>query len=375
MDLKRAGLYIHFPFCRAKCPYCHFTSVPIEGRLIERWQTGLANEAAQSASEDYRVDTLYIGGGTPSLLGPDEMFRTRETLRANFRLDLAEFTLEANPDVRDEAFLQGWKDAGVSRLSVGVQSFDDRVLKILGRGYTARQAEEFLDLARKAGFGTISLDLMIGVPTEKRSSLRTTLGRVREIGPDHVSLYILENVEGLPFESVVSDHPMDEDAAADAYELMRDGLEEAGLRRYEISNFAREGGECLHNLKYWHYESFLGLGPSACSHMGAMRWCNKPGLEAWASALAGGGGGDCREEVRPLPPEESVREALIFGLRLVRGISLGGFTERFGVDVMERFGREVGDLVEEGLILVEGDVLRIPDDKFLLSNQVFRRFV
>ena len=367
------GLYIHFPFCRAKCSYCHFYSVPYERPLFKRWREALGKEASRSAGNDIRVDTLYIGGGTPSLLGPEEIFRTMEILRSVFRLDFAEFTLEANPDVRDEAFLQGWKDAGVSRLSVGVQSFDDRVLRLLGRGYTVRQAEEFLELARKVGFGTISLDLMIGVPTEKRASLRQSLWRVRELGPDHVSLYILENLEGLPFESVVCDHPVDEDAAADAYELMRDGLEEAGLRRYEISNFAREGRECLHNLKYWRYEPFLGFGPSACSHIGAMRWCNKPDLEAWASALAGGG--DCREEVRPLPPEESFKEALIFGLRLVRGVSLGGFKERFGVDVMERFGREVWDLVEEGLILIEGDVLRIPEDKFLISNQVFRRFV
>ena len=373
MDLKRAGLYIHFPFCRAKCSYCHFYSIPYERPLFERWRESLEKEASRSAGNDIRVDTLYIGGGTPSLLGPEEIFRTVEIPRSVFRLDLAEFTLEANPDVRDEAFLRGWKDAGVSRLSVGVQSFDDRILRILGRGYTARQAEEFLELARKAGFRTISLDLMIGVPTEKRASLRKSLRRVRELGPDHVSLYLLENLEGLPFESLVRDRPTDEDAAAEAYELMRDGLEEAGLRRYEISNFAREGWECLHNLKYWHYEPFLGLGPSACSHIGAGRWCNKPDLEAWASALAGGG--DYREEVRPLPPEESVREALIFGLRLVRGVSIGVFKDRFGVDIMERYGREVRDLVEEGLILVEGDVLRIPGDKFLISNRVFNRFV
>ena len=373
MDLKRAGLYIHFPFCRAKCSYCHFYSIPYERPLFERWRESLEKEASRSAGNDIRVDTLYIGGGTPSLLGPEEIFRTVEIPRSVFRLDLAEFTLEANPDVRDEAFLRGWKDAGVSRLSVGVQSFDDRVLRILGRGYTARQAEEFLELARKAGFRTISLDLMIGVPTEKRASLRKSLRRVRELGPDHVSLYLLENLEGLPFEALVRDRPMDEDAAAEAYELMRDGLEEAGLRRYEISNFAREGWECLHNLKYWHYEPFLGLGPSACSHIGAGRWCNKPDLEAWASALAGGG--DYREEVRPLPPEESVREALIFGLRLVRGVSIRVFKDRFGVDIMERYGREVRDLVEEGLILVEGDVLRIPGDKFLISNRVFNRFV
>ena len=372
-SIIRAGLYIHFPFCRSKCSYCHFYSVPYERPLFERFGRALAKEALRSARNDIRVDTLYIGGGTPSLLGPEDISRIVETAKLFFRLELTEFTLEANPDVRDEAFLRGWKEAGVNRLSVGVQSFDDRVLRILGRGYTARQAEEFLELARKAGFRTVSLDLMIGVPTEKRTSLRKSLRRVRELGPEHVSLYILENFEGLPFESFVRRHPMDEDAAADAYELMRDGLEEAGLRRYEISNFAREGGECLHNLKYWRYEPFLGLGPSACSHLGIRRWCNKPDLEAWTLALAEGG--DCREEVRLLLPEESAREALIFGLRLVRGISLGEFKKRFDLNVLERFGNEIHDLAEEGLILIEGDVLRIPEDKLLVSNRVFNRFV
>jgi oxygen-independent coproporphyrinogen III oxidase len=166
---------------------------------------------------------------------------------------------------------------------------------------------------------------------------------------------------------------MEEDAAADAYEFMREGLETAGLRRYEISNFAREGAECLHNLKYWRYESFLGLGPSACSHIGAVRWCNKPAIEDWAAGVAPGG--DPRCEVRDLTPEASLREALISGLRLARGISIEDHNARFGANVLDLFSKEIAELCEDGMLILDGDILRIPEDKLLISNAVFSRFV
>ncbi len=371
--VEKVGLYVHFPFCRAKCPYCHFSSVPYREDLREVWFEGLGKEAARHAAAGFRADTLYVGGGTPSLLGPGDMARMLEVLRANFRLDLAEFTLEANPDPRDSPSLKGWRNTGVSRLSVGVQSFDDRTLGVLGRTYTARQAGDFVRSARHAGFPDVGIDLMIGVPTETPDALKRTMNAVAALGPDHVSLYIMENLEGLPFESFARAYPVDDDAAADAYEFMREGLEAAGLRRYEISNFARDGAECLHNLKYWRYEPFLGLGPSACSHVGAVRWCNKPALEDWAVGLAPGG--DPRDEVRELTPEASLREALISGLRLSRGVLVADLRARYGIDVLDMFHEEIGELRDEGLLVVDGGTLRIPEDKFLISNAVFSRFV
>jgi oxygen-independent coproporphyrinogen-3 oxidase len=371
--VEKVGLYVHFPFCRAKCPYCHFSSVPYREDLRELWFEGLGKEAARHAAAGFRADTLYVGGGTPSLLGPGDIARMLETLRASFRLELAEFTLEANPDPRDSASLEGWRNTGVSRLSVGVQSFDDRMLGVLGRTYTARQAEDFVKGARRAGFPAVGIDLMIGVPTETPDSLRRTMSAVADLGPDHVSLYIMENLEGLPFESFALTHPMEDDKAVDAYEFIRDGLEVAGLKRYEISNFAGEGAECLHNMKYWRYEPFLGLGPSACSHVGSVRWCNTPAIEDWAAGRAPGG--DPRGEVRRLAPEASLREALISGLRLARGVRVVDLVARFGIDVLDMFHKEIGELRDEGLLAVEGGVLRIPGDKFLISNAVFSRFV
>jgi oxygen-independent coproporphyrinogen-3 oxidase len=370
--VEKVGLYVHFPFCRAKCPYCHFSSVPYREDLRELWFEGLGKEAARHAAAGFRADTLYVGGGTPSLLGPGDIARMLEVLRANFRLELTEFTLEANPDPRDVPYLEGWRDMGVSRLSVGVQSFDDRMLGVLGRTYTARQAEDFVRSARRAGFPAVGIDLMIGVPTETPEPLRRTMSAVADIGPDHVSLYIMENLEGLPFEAFARTHPQDDEEAADAYEFMREGLEAAGLRRYEISNFAGEGAECLHNLKYWRYEPFLGLGPSACSHIGAVRWCNKSEIEDWAAGLAPGG--DPRGEVRELTPEASLREALISGLRLARGVSIADLNARFDASVIESFSKEIAELREDGMLLFEGDTLRIPEDRFLVSNAVFSRF-
>jgi len=371
--VEKIGLYVHFPFCRAKCPYCHFASVPYREDLRELWFEGLGKEAARHAAAGLRADTLYVGGGTPSLLGPGDVARMLETLRVSFRLELEEFTLEANPDPRDVPSLGGWRDLGVSRLSVGVQSFDDRMLGVLERTYTARQAEDFVRCARRAGFPAVGIDLMIGVPTETPEPLRRTISAVADLGPDHVSLYIMENLEGLPFEAFAREHPVEEDAAADTYELMRRGLEAAGLRRYEISNFSREGAECLHNLKYWRYEPFLGLGPSACSHIGSVRWCNKPTIEDWASGLAPGG--DPCGEVRDLAPEASLREALISGLRLARGVRVADHNARFGANVLEFFSKEIAELREDGLLILESDTLRIPEDRFLVSNAVFSRFV
>jgi oxygen-independent coproporphyrinogen-3 oxidase len=367
------GLYVHFPFCRAKCPYCHFASVPYREDLRELWFEGLGKEATRYAAAGFRADTLYVGGGTPSLLRPGDLARMLETLRASFSLELAEFTLEANPDPRDVSSIEGWRATGVTRLSVGAQSFDDRMLGVLGRTYTARQADDFIRGARRAGFPAVGIDLMIGVPTETPDSLRRTMSAVADLGPDHVSLYIMENLEGLPFESFARAHPMEDDEAADAYEFIREGLAAASLRRYEISNFARDGAECLHNLKYWRYKPFLGLGPSAGSHIGSVRWCNKPAIENWASGLVPGG--DPRGEVLELTPEASLREALISGLRLARGVSIEDHNARSGVNILEFFSKEIAELRADGLLFLEGDTLRIPEDRFLVSNTVFSRFV
>jgi oxygen-independent coproporphyrinogen III oxidase len=371
-----AGLYVHFPFCAAKCPYCHFYSVPWTAAGRRTWREGLAREAeaaAKSAAAGLRFDTLYIGGGTPSLLGEDQVAAVRDLALNRFPLEIAEFTLEANPVAGGPDLVRGWRFAGVTRLSVGVQSFDDGVLRTLGRPYTAADALRFCLAARQAGFDSLSIDLMIGVPGETPEAVGRTLEAVRGLAPDHVSAYFLENVEGLPFAEVLARHPVDEDAAVDAYDRVRGSLEEAGLARYEISNFARPGRECRHNLKYWRYEPFLGLGPSASSHLRGRRWTNRASLGGWAEALDNRGA--AWDEVVELDPAAAAREALVFGLRLVRGVDAAELRERTGVDVFSLYAREIDELASDGLLVQAGARLWIPADKLLVSNAILSRFI
>jgi len=368
-----AGLYIHFPFCAAKCPYCHFSSRPWTAPAHRAWREGLEREAALPPEPGLVFDTVYLGGGTPSLLEPGDVARLLGLARSRFSLAVDEFTLEANPGAGGTCRLAGWREAGVTRLSVGVQSFDGAVLETLGRPYSAAEARAFCRAGRDAGFDALAVDLMTGVPGETPAAVERTVKETLGFEPDHVSLYLLENVEGLPFEEVLARRPVDEDAAVESYLRIRDALEQAGLRQYEISNFARPGKECRHNLKYWRYEPFLGLGPSAGSHIGRRRWTNKFSLEAWAGALSRGE--NVREQVIELGPVQAAREALVFGLRLVEGVDLAALAGRFGVDVEALFGGEVGDLVGEGLLIREADRIRIPVDKLLVSNGILSRFV
>lgn len=333
----------------------------------------MAREAAAAAAEagGLRFDTLYLGGGTPSLLGPDDVAAVRGLAKARLAADIAEFTLEANPGGPGAGFLGGWRGAGVTRLSVGVQSFDDRALRTLGRPYSAGEAVAFCRAARRAGFDALAIDLMTGVPGETAESAEATVRTSIGLEPDHVSLYFLESVEGLPFEAVLARHPVDEDASAEIFCRTRDALEAAGLRQYEISNFARPGKECRHNLKYWRYEPYLGLGPSACSHVGQKRWCNRPSLAAWSEALERGEAP--RGEVVELDPARAAREALIFGLRLIEGVDLRALGERFGVDIAALHGRALDELAADGMLVRAGARLRIPADKLLVSNAILSR--
>jgi oxygen-independent coproporphyrinogen-3 oxidase len=367
------GLYVHFPFCRTKCPYCHFASGPYDERGTAVWRAGIAREGARWAEAGLTFDTLYLGGGTPSLLGPDDLVRLIESLAGEGQAVFRECTLEANPGRLDPSFLRGWREAGITRLSLGVQSLDDRVLATLGRTHTASDALRCCEAVRKAGFAEVNLDFLIGVPGEGEGRAAEILDGVERLAPEHVSVYILEEVEGLPFESVLRRHPPDDDAVAAAYVEIGRGLAGLGYEHYEISNFGRPGRRCRHNLKYWQYEPFLGLGPSACSHLGSRRWCNRPDFADWERTLAEGG--DPRLEILELDPARQAAEAVIFGLRLRDGIRPSEIRARFGVDVRESYRDQIAGLAGEGWLRVEPDRLSIPEERWLLSNRVFSEFV
>jgi oxygen-independent coproporphyrinogen-3 oxidase len=369
-----AGLYVHVPFCAAKCPYCHFYSEGLTAAGLRTWREGLKKEAEAAAAAEaggLRFDTLYLGGGTPSLLGPEEVAEVRSLAGDRSSAGIAEFTLEANPCGAGAALLGGWRDAGVTRLSVGVQSFDEAILRTLGRPHSAGEALRFCRAARDAGFDVLAVDLMTGIPGETAEGAARTVRTLLELELDHVSLYFLENVEGLPFEAELARRPVDEDAAVEIFSKTRDTLQDAGLRQYEISNFARPGKECRHNLKYWRYEPFLGLGPSACSHIERRRWSNRASLGEWSEALERGQ--SPRAEVVELDAAGAAREALVFGLRLVEGVDLRALGERLGIDIAALHGRALDGLTSDGLLIRSGGRVRIPADKLLVSNAILSR--
>jgi oxygen-independent coproporphyrinogen-3 oxidase len=371
--MSAVGLYVHFPFCRAKCPYCHFASERWDPARAEAWQSGLGLEAGRAGGLGLVFDTIYVGGGTPSLMSGAAVRNLAERLRDLAGPDVVEFTLEANPGRVDPALLTAWKECGVNRLSIGVQSFDDRHLRLLGRGHTAGEAAAFFEACRAAGFENIGVDVMIGLPGEGEGRADEILDSLRRLGPEHVSVYILEETDGLPIEAELAAEPPDEDLTASVFQKIALGLKGLGFEHYEISNFARPGRRCLHNLKYWRYQPFLGLGPSACSRLGSERWCNLGDLDGWARALAEGR--DPREEVVALDPGRITVEALVSGLRLREGVRPSDLRARFGLDARERFAGPIAELAGEGWLEVEADRLSVPEERWLLSNFVFARFV
>ena len=361
------GLYVHIPFCRAKCGYCDFASAPGSGEEMDRYLDALAAESARYDALAGSFSTLYVGGGTPSVLSEARLrrlFGIIEALTGPLE-GLAESTFEANPESLDAAKTRLLKAAGISRVSLGLQAAQDRLLKKLGRVAMRQDFLRAFSGLREAGFGNINADLMCGLPGQTEADLRESLELLLGLGPEHVSLYALEVHEGTPFHSAgIKEEP---EAAADMYGAAAQALERAGLLRYEISNFAKPGRESLHNLNYWDQGEYLGLGAGAASYLDGVRRANTPVTSDYAAAALTGG------EI-PLQHSEKLEgrakkaERVMLGLRKTSGIELPE-------DIFIEFKPEIGRLLEAGLIERTGGSIRIKPDKLYVSNAVFREFV
>ena len=354
------GLYLHIPFCSAVCPYCDFAvrvGTPPEREAFVR---DLVRETALWSDWQSPIDTVYFGGGTPSLLTPDQLDRLLDAVRGNLpvRAD-AQVFFEANPeDVTREA-ASSWRALGVATLSLGVQSFDDCELRFLGRRHDGVSGREALAQCLGAGFDTVSLDLIFGLPDQSADTLRASLDTAVALAPDHVSCYQLTVHEGTAFGRRRARgrlEEMPEDDQAERYALVHDVLERAGLPAYEVSNFARAPGHrSRHNMKYWRHLPYLGLGPSAHSFDGTRRWWNHRGIRAYRAALDRG--------ERPVAGSETLSkndlalEALMFGLRTVDGIDLRDFRRRFGIGLVARNRRFIDECLESGLLALGEDRL------------------
>lgn len=321
---KRLGIYIHIPFCVSKCRYCDFYSLPGQNRRMTDYQTALLGHISESAGNisAYDVDSIYIGGGTPSCYGANRIVEILDELKriGNVRLD-SEITIEANPDTVKLSELKTLRRAGVNRISIGVQSANNDLLKMLGRRHNFKQAQQAVETAREAGFENVSLDLMYGLPSQNKADWAQTLQRCIELHPEHISCYALKLEEGTPMYAEYNGSPLmpSDDEQADMYLFAVETLAHYGLKQYEISNFAVPGYESRHNLKYWQLEDYMGFGPGAHSNIGDLRYSFVRDLERYIKAV--NGDKEIIDEYEPIVPVQRAAEYIMLGLRTTHGIS------------------------------------------------------
>ena len=370
--VKPLGLYIHIPFCKSKCIYCDFYSLPRAEDRMDRYVSALCRQLAEIAQRTtaHTVDSVYLGGGTPSYLGEKRLRRILKTVKKHYHLSRdAEITLEANPDsAGDWRALRSLRRAGMNRLSLGVQSADDGLLRTLGRPHTFAQAEEAAAAARRARIRNLSLDLIYGLPGQDLAGWKDTLERAAALEPEHLSCYGLKVEEGTPLWDMQEKMDLpDDDAQADMYLWTVERLGALGYEQYEISNFARPGRASRHNMKYWTLCEYAGFGPGAHSDLGDVRYAYLRSLDTYCAGVEAGV--SVLESSEHIPSRERDIEYVMLGLRLTQGISRQEFENRYRLpfapiqSVLERF-RATGHAA------LVGGRWRLTPEGFLVSNQI-----
>ncbi len=366
--MNTLGLYLHIPFCRSKCRYCDFCSFPqTEGETRARYADELCRrliEASPSVA-DRRVNTVYFGGGTPTLL-PIEAFRQiMETIATYYALTSdCEITAECNPATADFAYLSALRALGVNRLSIGLQSVHENELRALGRAHSFSDFEAVFADARRAGFENISVDLMYGIPHQTEESFRTSIRTLCALAPEHISAYGLKIEEGTPFWRVKDSLPLpDEDVEYRMYCLLSHELKKYAYHKYEISNFAKDGRHSRHNLRYWHGEEYLGFGVAAHSYFDGVRFGNSRDLRAFLA------GEDIVEERVTLTPHEREEESVMLALRLAEGIDTTDFARRTGEEFIARYPT-VPRMLAEGFMKEKNGRIAFTDRGFFVSNAI-----
>lgn len=378
---KELGLYIHIPFCRSKCPYCDFYSLTDytgkdnKDKFIKRYIDALLlhMEDYSSSANPYVFDTVFIGGGTPTVVPRSNMLDLIDGIFENFNISPeAEFTIEANPATININMLRRYRNAGVNRISIGAQSACENELRALSRIHTFEDVEESFYIARRSGFSNINLDIMYGIPEQTRESLRETLEKAVALNPEHISFYGLKIEENTPF-AQIEDNLMlpDEDDEVAMYIESVEFLERHGYKQYEISNFARDGFKCRHNLKYWNCEEYLGLGPSAHSYYNNARFSFKHDVEMYVEALEDTEHDfDLTDEYYEISPSERIGEYIMLRMRLNEGIDTEKFFEMFGLDFDKIFSEFFGEYIESGFVRKNGNSYSFTPNGMYISNYI-----
>lgn len=367
------GVYVHLPFCPYLCPYCDFAKWPLRSSMAIRYLDALYAEIARE--QPAPAATIYLGGGTPNAYGAETIARLLARLEHRFP-GAQEISIELNPElVRDDDFVR-YRAAGITRVSIGVQSFEPSEIRTLGRKHTIAQIERVVARAREAGLQSLSLDLIFAVPGQTPASWRRTLRAAVALEPDHISVYGLTVEEGTPYAAWHAREPhafFDDAREAELYAMAIEQLQSAGYEQYEISNFARLGHRCAHNCNYWANGEYVGLGVGAASYRGGVRSVHTRSLQTYMAAAVDG---------QPIPAEAErlegrrrTGEAIMLALRTAQGVSLRAFKERYGIDVMTDYAPVVARFANTGLLERVGDNVRLTPRGRFLANDVCGAFI
>lgn len=371
--MKEIGVYIHIPFCKQKCLYCDFVSFANKQDLQREYIDALKKEIKNWKIDEYKVKTMYIGGGTPSYIDSNYISEIIKLVGITQSI-----TIEANPGTITRQKLLDYKNAGINRLSIGLQSTNDRLLKQIGRIHNYKQFLETYNLAREIGFNNINVDLMIGLPNQSIEDIKQSLEEICKLNPEHISVYSLIVEENTPIQKLIANGELelpDEEKERQMYWYVKDFLELNGYKHYEISNFAKPGFESEHNLDCWNQKEYIGFGVAAYSYMNKKRFGNISNLEEYIQ--------NCNnndfdkniilEEVQD--KNQQMNEYMILGLRKIDGISIQQFEEKFNENPIMIFRKELQKLHEEKLILINGDVIKLSNKGLDLANIVWEEFV
>ncbi len=373
------GLYIHIPFCTGKCFYCDFYSItPQSTSQVDDYITAIDCEMKLIKRRFFRdkvarIETIYIGGGTPTVLTVRQLKSLFEVIESNFDFtSVVEFTFETNPETTIKDKIKILKEAGVNRISMGVQSFNDRLLGLIGRRHRVRDVFRAYEVIREY-FCNVNLDIIFALPEERVVDLEGDLNELTSLSPEHISAYELMWDDKTELSKIYSPDSVSEQTVLEMHKLVHSRLTSAGFEHYEISNFAKEGFRCKHNLKYWRYEEYIGIGPSAGGFIGTLRYKNVSNIDDYLRRIRGGILPMIVEE--RLSPEKRAREFAMLALRTADGIDKKNFIDKTGIDPFELFEEQIDKFCNLGLLKVIDDRIFLTEQGFVLSNEVLSEFI
>lgn len=377
MESRELGIYIHIPFCKSKCYYCDFVSYTNQCNQIAPYIQKVLQEMQQYDVSNYNVTTIYIGGGTPSYIEEKYIKQLLDALKRKLadnetRFEDMEITIEINPGTITKKKLEQYKESGVNRISIGLQSTNDNLLKQIGRIHNYQEFLEAYQLVKKVGFENINVDLMIGLPNQTIQDIKQTLGEIQKLNPNHVSVYSLIVEEGTKIDELINRDKLqlpDEELERQMYWYVKNTLELNGYNHYEISNFAKKGKESKHNLNCWEQKEYIGLGVAAHSYLNGVRYSNFTFTETGEWSFL-----DKKiEEQQDL--EDKKKEYMLLGLRKIEGVSIQKFKEKYRDNPIFLYRKELEKMVEEGLLEIDGDLIRLTNKGVDLANLVWEEFV